>query len=72
MKCKICKQKTDWDSSVGRPCFIVCNHCARELSKHMLNILQVHNNHDIISAQCAITSILLDIGYKMEENKKEG
>lgn len=70
MKCKICKQKTDWDSSVGRPCFIVCNHCIRELSKHMLNILKVCN-HDIISAQSATSSILLDIGYKMEENKKE-
>lgn len=70
MKCKICKQKTDWDSSVGRPCFIVCNHCVHELSKNMLKILEIYN-HDKINAQCATTAILLDIGYKMEENKKE-
>jgi hypothetical protein len=65
MKCKICKQKTDWDSSVGRPAFLVCNHCVENLSKHMLKLLNFSNKDDI-GALCATTSILLDIGYAME------
>lgn len=31
--CKLCGDKTDWDSSVGRPNFIVCNSCVRALAK---------------------------------------
>lgn len=65
MKCKICKQKTNWDSSVGRPAFIVCNHCVRQLSNNMMKILNV-SGRDEIGALCATTSILLDIGYAME------
>lgn len=65
MKCKICKKETDWDDSVGRPIFIVCNHCVNNLSKHMLNILKFSDKNDI-GALCATTAILLDIGYAME------
>lgn len=68
MKCKICKQKTDWGSSVGRPTFIVCNHCVKDLSKHMLKLLKLSSKDDI-GALCATTSILLDIGYAMEEKE---
>jgi hypothetical protein len=31
MKCKICKQKTDWDSSMGVREFIVCPDCFGEM-----------------------------------------
>ena len=31
MKCKICKQKTDWDSSMGVREFIVCPDCFVEM-----------------------------------------
>ena len=65
MKCRICKQKTDWDSSVGRPCFIVCNNCVEKLSKHILNILEFSDKNDI-GALGATTAILLNIGYAME------
>jgi hypothetical protein len=65
MKCKICKQKTNWDESVGRPAFIVCNHCVENLSEHMLELLKF-SSKDKIGALCATTAILLDIGYAME------
>lgn len=68
MKCKICKQKTDWDHSAGRPAFLVCNHCVNNLSKHMLNILKVSDKNDI-GALGATTAILLNIGYAMEKEE---
>ncbi len=33
MKCEICGKKTDWDNSVGRPCYIVCNRCVESIAK---------------------------------------
>jgi ribosome-binding protein aMBF1 (putative translation factor) len=33
MKCKICGEKTTWDTSVGRDCFIVCNKCVEKIAK---------------------------------------
>ena len=33
MKCKICKNVTDWDSSCGDPKCIVCNTCFDRLVK---------------------------------------
>lgn len=65
MKCKICKQKTDWDSSVGRPAFIVCNNCVECLSNTMMKILEV-SEHDKIGALGATSAFILDMGYKME------
>lgn len=35
MKCKFCGKKTNWDNSVGRETFIVCNHCVDILSKDL-------------------------------------
>ena len=31
MKCEICKAKTDWDSSMGRPNFLICKDCTNKL-----------------------------------------
>lgn len=31
--CKLCGNNTDWDSSVERENFIVCNSCVRYLAK---------------------------------------
>lgn len=33
MKCKVCGKKTTWDTSIGRPCYIVCNHCIESIAK---------------------------------------
>lgn len=68
MKCKICKKKTTWDDSVGRPAFLICNHCVENLSKNMLQILNLSGRDDI-GALCATTSFLLDIGYAMEKEE---
>lgn len=68
MKCRICKQKTDWDSSVGRPAFLVCNRCVENLSEHMLELLKFSSKNKI-GALCATTSFLLDIGYIMEREE---
>ena len=39
MKCAICKRKTDWDESYGRPTFIVCPYCYNILRKDNNNAL---------------------------------
>ena len=39
MKCAICKRKTDWDESYGRPTFIVCPYCYNILRKDNKNAL---------------------------------
>ena len=33
MKCKMCYSKTDYDNSIGRDNFIICNKCADELTR---------------------------------------
>ena len=71
MKCKICKQKTDWDSSVGRPCFIVCNKCVEKLSNNLINCIESYKECKKYGERAAMTAIILNIGYKMEENSKE-
>ena len=57
MKCKMCGKKTDWDSSVGRDNFLICNNCVEEL----------HNRCDVKRAD--IVDIILLIGFKREERK---
>lgn len=32
MKCKVCKCKTTWNTSIGWDNFIVCNHCWQKLA----------------------------------------
>lgn len=39
MKCAICKRKTDWNESYGRPTFIVCPYCFNILRKDNKNAL---------------------------------
>lgn len=34
MKCKICKQKTNWDESYGMAEFIVCPRCFEEMAEN--------------------------------------
>lgn len=33
MKCKVCGKRTTWETSVGRPCYIVCNKCVEKIAK---------------------------------------
>ena len=56
MRCKICGKKTDWDSSVGRPCYIVCNRCVESIAK-------ARKKHPF-----EITGEILKKGLKIEKN----
>lgn len=59
MTCKICGHETDWDSSVGRPCYIVCNSCVMKIAK------QAHiSSWDVTKAICAI-------GWNLEEREEK-
>lgn len=58
MKCKLCKKKTDWDSSVGRRSYIVCNHCVKHIA--------VKHNIDFSD----ITSEIINIGREIENLQK--
>ena len=59
MKCQICGNKTDWDSSVGTEEFIVCNSCLERLIKHF--------HHD----SCYETmKFIFACGYIRRENKR--
>ena len=59
MKCKMCEKRTDWDSSVGRPNFIICNNCVEEL-------------HDCCNIKRTdIVNIILTIGFKREVRKND-
>lgn len=69
MKCKLCYKKTNWDSSIGRPTFIVCNRCAEKFSQGLKAMVKMYNNNNDISALGLTTAIILDIGLTMEQNK---
>lgn len=69
MKCKFCYKKTDWDSSIGRPNFIVCNSCAEKFSKGLSAMIQMYNTNDDIGVLGLATAIILDIGLTREQNK---
>lgn len=56
MKCKICGKKTTWDTSVGRPCYIVCNRCVESIAK-------ARKKHPF-----EITDEILKKGFKIEKN----
>jgi hypothetical protein len=69
MKCELCYKKTDWDSSIGRPNFIVCNSCVEKFSKGLAAMVQMYNTNDNIGALCLTSAIILDIGLTRENNK---
>ena len=56
MRCKICGKKTDWDSSVGRPCYIVCNRCVESIAEARRKRFS------------EITDEILKKGFKIEKN----
>lgn len=64
MKCKLCGKKTDWNSSYGRPKFIVCSTCY----KRIVNIIKVSTNYEYsnVTAQ----GVILEMGFIKEEAKK--
>ena len=44
MKCKICNEKTTWDTSYGYSEFIVCHRCHDRLGKYQIeNYSQVES-----------------------------
>lgn len=67
MKCKLCKKKTDWDTSYGRPCFIVCSNCHRKLAK-MVGKFQ----NEKCLPETITSMLILEMGYIKEEAKKDG
>lgn len=66
MKCKLCKRKTDWDESYGRPCFIVCPSCHRKITK-MIGKFQNEN----CLPETIATMLILEMGYIKEEREEK-
>ena len=64
MKCAICKNKTDWDTSFGRPVFVVCPTCHNRLEKVISHL----RKYDF-SPKGSATQIIVEIGFMMEERK---
>lgn len=66
MKCKICKQKTDWDSSMGKREFIVCYDCFSEMVRRKMS------RTDKSGEQCRseIMAVLFDIGDQVKKIKE--
>lgn len=58
MKCKICGEKTTWDTSVGRDCFIVCNKCVEKIAKE-----QQKSRIDVLAE-------ILHKGFEIERRNK--
>lgn len=58
MKCKLCKNKTTWDTSIGHENFIVCDDCWHK----MADLTKVSPNK--------ILSIVLIMGNIKEKHKK--
>ena len=48
MRCKICNKKTNYDKTVGRDSFLVCNDCVYEITTKTK--LRGYNVIDIILA----------------------
>lgn len=60
MKCKMCGKRTNWDTSVGRRNFLICNNCVEDL-------------HYCCSVKRAdIVDIILLIGFRREGRKNIG
>ena len=66
MKCAICKNKTDWDTSFGRPSFIVCPSCHARLIKTIHNLRKYN-----FSPESSATQIIIEIGFMMKERKEK-
>lgn len=66
MKCKICKQKTNWNSSFGRREFIVCPNCFNEMVRRKTT------RTDKSREQCRneILTALFDIGDQVKKIKE--
>lgn len=59
MTCKICGKEADWNTSYGRPCFIVCGSCFRKIAKKTGG-----------KEWDALTTVLA-IGWTIEEEKEK-
>ena len=66
MKCELCDKKTNWDSSYGRPSFIVCPMCHGRLTKTIYNLRKYN-----FSPESSALEIILEIGFARDESKKE-
>ena len=60
MKCAMCKEKTDWDSSFGKESFIVCPECHKKIAS------LIERNKDKFSSNVIATEIILAIGFTRE------
>ena len=59
MTCKICGKEADWNTSYGRPCFIVCGSCFRKIVKKAGAI------------EWDAVAIILGIGWTIEEEEEK-
>lgn len=62
MKCKLCRNKTDWDSSYGRLNFIVCEKCMNEFTRYIRKHVKSDSTAEILSLD-----IILKIGFMREK-----
>lgn len=60
MICKVCGKEADWDTSYGRPCFIVCGSCFYKIIKNT----GFDERH-------AVLDTILNIGWIMEEEEEK-
>ena len=60
MKCKLCGKKTDWDTSYGRPKFIVCPSC----HKRIANIIKISTEYKY--SDVTATCVILEMGFIKE------
>ena len=66
MKCKLCKKKTNWNNSYGRPCFIVCPTCHRKITK-MIGRFQNEN----CLPETIATMLIIEMGFIKEGVEKK-
>ena len=63
MKCKLCGNTTDWNSSYGRLNFIVCEKCMDELTRFIKKDIKYGHTAETLSLE-----IILKIGFMREKN----
>lgn len=66
MKCKICKQKTDWDSSMGVSEFIVCRDCFGEMVRGKMERCDLSG----AEARDRVMNAIFTIGDQIKRVKK--
>lgn len=65
MHCRLCGNKTDWDTSYGRPKFIVCHPCYKRIT----NVIKIST--DFKYSDITALDVILEMGIIREESKRK-